>query len=243
MDKTFVIDRSSLEESKRPTNGYDDREHLASAADLNPALEPDLNVSRLIHDVFLRSPETRLNPVVFAGLESGVGCSRTAAIAAMLLAQTAGTVCLIEANQAAPSLAESFGIGEGRGLADALNSSGRARAFAHQVGKSRLWALPAGTRRPASSLSLQQEEFAEVATELNQEFDFVVIDSPPLSSYGALSIATLASGLVLVLEAGKTRRDAAVAAVGSLRSLGIPVMAAVLNNRTLPVPRNIWALI
>jgi Mrp family chromosome partitioning ATPase len=243
MDKTFVIDRSPVEESKRPTTGHDDRDHHASATDLNPALEPDSDVIKLIYDVFLRSPETRLNPVVFAGLESGVGCSRTAATAALLLAQTAGTVCLVEANQAAPSLAALLGIGDGRGLVDALNSSGRARAFAQQVGKSRLWALPAGKRRPASCLSLQQEEFTELATELNQEFDFVVIDSPPLSSHGALSIATLASGLVLVLESGKTRRDAAIAAVSSLRSLGIPVLAAVLNKRTLPVPRNLWALI
>jgi len=48
-------------------------------------------------------------------------------------------------------------------------------------------------------------------------------------------------GMVLVLEADATRREAASVAVSNLRTAGVPILAAVLNKRTFPIPEGIYS--
>jgi receptor protein-tyrosine kinase len=73
--------------------------------------------------------------------------------------------------------------------------------------------------------------------ELRKEFDFLIIDAPPLSRYAdAIALGRLSDGIVLILEAGSTRRDAALAAVEHVRSSRIQVLGAVLNKETFHVP-------
>jgi Mrp family chromosome partitioning ATPase len=77
--------------------------------------------------------------------------------------------------------------------------------------------------------------------ELRREFDFVIIDAPPVSRYAdAIPLAKLSDGVVLVIAAESTRREAARTAVVNLRSERIQVLGAVLNKRTFPIPSMIY---
>ena len=79
------------------------------------------------------------------------------------------------------------------------------------------------------------------AAELRKEFDFVIVDAPPMARYAdAIALGKLSDGVVMVIEAESTRREAARVAVGNLRSSGIPVLGAVLNKRTFPIPERIY---
>jgi Mrp family chromosome partitioning ATPase len=241
MNKPFVIDQAAAAELDLAANSYRAEPQHTGEHSMFQGSRPDPNIVKLVYEVFLRSAATRLQPVVFAGIEAGAVCSSTTAAAATLLAQSTGTVCLIEANLSCPTLSTYFAMDDEVGLTDALNARESARAFSRQVGESRLWVLPAGKQRSTAPLLLIQEELTALVTELNQEFDFVLIDSIPLSDPEALSIARLASGVVLVLDAGKTRRNAAAAAAKTLRSMNVPVLAAVLDESTSPAPDSIWA--
>jgi Mrp family chromosome partitioning ATPase len=53
-------------------------------------------------------------------------------------------------------------------------------------------------------------------------------------------LGQLSDGVILVLEADSTRREAASAIAANLRSAKIPILAAVLNKRTFPIPENIY---
>lgn len=69
--------------------------------------------------------------------------------------------------------------------------------------------------------------------ELRAEFHFVIVDAPPLSRYAdAIALGQLSDGMVLILEAGSTRQDAAITAVRSVRSSRVQVLGAVLNKET-----------
>jgi Mrp family chromosome partitioning ATPase len=48
-----------------------------------------------------------------------------------------------------------------------------------------------------------------------------------------------ADGLVLIVEAGATRRDETADAVANLRACKVNILAAVLNKDTSPVPEKI----
>jgi Mrp family chromosome partitioning ATPase len=80
-----------------------------------------------------------------------------------------------------------------------------------------------------------------LSAELRREFDFVIVDAPPLTRCAdAIALGQLSDGVVLVLEANSTRRETALAAAESLRSSGIQIIGAVLNKRTFPIPEKIY---
>jgi Mrp family chromosome partitioning ATPase len=56
----------------------------------------------------------------------------------------------------------------------------------------------------------------------------------------AVAVGQRSDGLVLILEAHSTRREAASAITDNLRSADIPILAAVLNKRTFPIPEQIY---
>jgi Mrp family chromosome partitioning ATPase len=78
-------------------------------------------------------------------------------------------------------------------------------------------------------------------TELRKEFDYVLIDSAPLNTYAdGVVLGQLADGLVLVLEANSTRREAAVKVAENLRAAQVRILGAVLNKRTFPIPESVY---
>jgi len=69
------------------------------------------------------------------------------------------------------------------------------------------------------------------------------VNSAPISSSAeAIALGQLAEGMVLVVEADATRREAIKRAKENLLAAGVNVFGAVLNNRTFPVPELIYKL-
>ena len=195
---------------------------------------------RLVQQVFLSTQEPP-RVVVFAGIDHGNGCSRISASVAQALARNdGGSVCLVEANFRSPALPALFGTTNHYGLTDALLQEGPIHSFAKRIPGDNLWLLSGGSTTADSPSLLSLESLKRRIAELRTEFEFVIIDAPPLTKYAdAISLGQLTDGLVLVLEANCTRRDTALAAVESLRSSGIKILGAVLNKRTFPIPEKI----
>jgi Mrp family chromosome partitioning ATPase len=77
--------------------------------------------------------------------------------------------------------------------------------------------------------------------ELRNEFDYVVVDAPPLTRYSdAIALGKVADGFVMVVEANATRREAAVRMSDILRASQIRILGAVLNKRTFPIPEPLY---
>jgi Mrp family chromosome partitioning ATPase len=94
---------------------------------------------------------------------------------------------------------------------------------------------------PDSANLLSSSRLEERMTELRKEYSYIIVDAPPLNRYSdALLFSQHADGLVLVLEAGVTRREAAANVVANLRSVGIPILGAVLNKRVFPIPKGLY---
>lgn len=71
----------------------------------------------------------------------------------------------------------------------------------------------------------------ELLAELARRYDVVVLDAPPVHAASDASIlGTLADGVLMVVRVGRTHREAALAAVQQLQSLGVRVVGAVLND-------------
>ena len=104
-----------------------------------------------------------------------------------------------------------------------------------------LWLLSCGSLAVDSANLLNSERIKTRFQELRDEFDYVIIDAPPMSRYAdAMALGKLADGFVLVLEANSTRREAAMRVTESLSQAQIRVLGAVLNKRTFPIPESLY---
>jgi protein-tyrosine kinase len=200
---------------------------------------------RLVQQIFLLQAQEPPRVVVFAGIDHGNGCSRICASVAETLARNdRGRVCLVEANFRSPALPEMFGVTNHFGLTEALLLEGPVAKFAKPVRQENLWLLSSGTLAFDSPSLLASDLLRARIDELRSEFDFVILDAPPLTRYSdAVVLGQLSDGLVLIIEANSTRREAAAAATESLRSAKVPILAAVLNKRTFPIPEKIYGML
>jgi Mrp family chromosome partitioning ATPase len=81
-----------------------------------------------------------------------------------------------------------------------------------------------------------------LVNELIAEFDYVLIDGPPLgTTFDAAVLARMADGLVLVLEAEKTLRERARSVKSDLELAEVRVLAAVLNKCSFTVPDSLYS--
>lgn len=197
---------------------------------------------RLVQQIFLLQAQEPPRVVVLAGVDHGSGCSQICASVAETLAKNARRpVCLVEANFRSPGLPELFGTSNHRGLTDALLGDGPISVFAEPVAQENLRLISSGALASDSPSLLTSEHLRERLAELRKEFDFVIIDAPPLTQYSdAIAVGQLVDGLVLILEADATRREAAAVVAANLRSANIPILAAVLNKRTFPIPEKLY---
>jgi Mrp family chromosome partitioning ATPase len=200
---------------------------------------------RLVQQIFLVQAQNPPRVVVFAGIDHGNGCTEICASVAETLARnTSGSVCIVEANFRTPGLPELLGSTNSLGLTDALLQDGPIRSFANPIGIDKLWLLSCGKLTADSASLLSSEPVKARLAELRAEFDFVIVDAPPLTRYAdAIALGQLSDGVVMVLEAETTRKEAAQMAASNLRASRVPILGAVLNKRTFPIPEKLYKLL
>ncbi len=190
---------------------------------------------------FLPGPEAP-RVVLFCGVESGSGVTWVCAQSAETLAsQVKGSVCLVDANLHTPFLHEYYGQENHSGLAEALLRSRPVSSLAHPVNGGNLWLLTCGSKIPDPHLVLTSDRLRGCLAELRQGFDYVLVDGPPVNLYANTALlGKLTDGVVLVVRANSTRREAARAAAESLTAAKVRFLGAVLNKRRFPIPEGLY---
>ncbi len=199
-------------------------------------------IFKLVQRVFFTPGSDGSRLVVVSGMESGNGCSWICArMAEVLAAQVAASVCVVDANLRSPGLHREFGVTNHYGLTNALQSPGPVRGFVSQLSRSNLWLLSCGAESKDAQALLGSDRMRSLLPELRREFDYVLIDAPPLrAGDDTLMLGRNAEGVVLVLKANASRRGTARQAVQALENANVRVLGAVLNHRTFPVPESIY---
>jgi len=195
---------------------------------------------KLVRRVFAFPNSHSPRAVTFSGVEgngSSEMCWRTGqALAALGRA----SVCLVDANLRAPVLHLLSGVAESPGLADAVIRPGPIKDFVVRIG-GKLWIAPPGSRSSGTQALLASDRLCSRISELRAAFDYVLIDTPPLSSYeDAILLGRMAEGTILVVEANSTRREVVRMAKEALKGGKVKLFGAVLNNRTFPIPEAVY---
>lgn len=184
--------------------------------------------------------ERQIRSLLFAAIDREYSAEVCAGTAEALACQTAGSICVVDANLRSPSLAGCFGVDSAVGMADLLRTGGALRTCVARV-TNNLWLLPAGDRAPDAPSLLAGEQARHVLMELREMFDYVLLDTAPLSgSSHAIPIGPAVDGIVLVVAANATRREAAKNAAQQLTDAHINIFGAVLTGRTFPIPEAVY---
>ena len=147
------------------------------------------------------------------------------------LAQTRRKVVLVDANLRSPVVAQLFGLENGRGLSEALAPNAPAPKLTTIDWVSNLSILPAGSVSANPFELLGSPRMVQLIKQLESQADVVIIAAAPLlSSADSLVLASHVSGVVVVAQNAKTRRDALGDAIESLRSVGAYIVGTVLSS-------------
>jgi Mrp family chromosome partitioning ATPase len=85
--------------------------------------------------------------------------------------------------------------------------------------------------------------FVNVLQEMKERYDFIIIDSSPLSYAETSVLASKVDGVVLVLEAEKTSWETAQSAHQKLKSSNVDLMGVILNKKKYHIPESIFRLL
>ncbi len=209
----------------------------------SPRMNPDLSVyESLVGKLLTYRDNSGHNVILMASAAPGDGTSTVARNCAMALGQgLSERVVLIDANLRTPSQHTALDIARSDGLTDVLAGDVALRSAVISDLQSGFSLLASGrpTRRPQHLFT--QSIFRDAIQTLQSEFDWVIIDSPPLTAYpDAACLAGAADGAVLVLRAESTRWEVAEAATHILNRSGIGLVCAVLNRRRYHIPEHIY---
>jgi len=90
--------------------------------------------------------------------------------------------------------------------------------------------VPSGAIPPNPAELFHSERFKTFLHRISQQFDRIVIDSPPVVTVtDAAVLSTLVDGVVLVVRAFSTRKELARHAVRAIRDVGGRTVGVVLN--------------
>ena len=93
------------------------------------------------------------------------------------------------------------------------------------------WVLPAGTSSSGPSDLLSSKKMGEVIDRLRRDFDYIVLDTPPLLSViDALALASVADKILLTIDIGQTRQDSIAQAFRLLTPESARIAGVVFNK-------------
>lgn len=159
-----------------------------------------------------------------------------AGAAEALAANTDGSVCVVDADLRRPSLHGHFGATVDRGLADVLRDGCAALDVARQV-RANLWFVSAGSAPDDPETLFGFDRTRAVLQELRETWKYVLVHAPPLGDFSEpMLLGRWTDGVVLVVEAHRTRRQRARRVRDNLEIAGVPLLGVVLANRQYPIP-------
>ena len=174
--------------------------------------------------------------IVVTSPEPGDGKTTVATNLAISLAQIGRRVVIVDGDLRKPRLHDIFGKEVNAGLADILDDTTAIddavladSIFETQV--KNLSVLPTKSAGEGISAKLHSGRMRTLLERLRRDFEVIIIDSPPMLNVSdARVLGWLSDGVLLVLRARRTTRDAALAARECLLQDGIVVVGTILND-------------
>jgi receptor protein-tyrosine kinase len=210
-------------------------ERLSPGKELILAHDPYCERSEAIRSLrteLLMRTNGRRGAGVFALLSpcAGEGRSQLCAELAIAFAQLGSRTLLVDADMRRPRQHVLFGADNLIGLAQALLESNAPRLYGIES-VPQMALLTSGALPPNPLELLSAGGFERMMTEWRRSYEFVVIDTPPVSQYSdALAVASAAGNVVVLGRTNQTPFSALAELRRKVETTNAWVLGAVMNN-------------
>ena len=176
-----------------------------------------------------------LHTILVTASRHGEGATTVAiGLATALAKERESRVLLVEANLRTPCFSAVLPLTTEAGLVDFAAGRAAPEALATRLEGLNFSVIAAGVV-PGRPIDL--EVLDALVARLRSQFDFIVIDGPPVNRYADASVmATKVDGVILVVEADSTPVVEAEAAKRQLDKVGARILGVVLNRRRSYIP-------
>lgn len=168
--------------------------------------------------------------IVVTSSEPGEGKSTTVGNLALSLAQEEKKVLLIDCDLRKPSLHKKFRISNLVGLSDVIIGKEDLSEAVVRYNKN-LSILTSGKVPPNPAEMLGSKTMGSLLEKLKAVYDYIILDTPPVHAVtDAQILSTKSDGIILVIKAGRTKKDSVKDAIGSLKKVNANIIGTVLNS-------------
>src|SRR5215467_3614299 len=176
--------------------------------------------------------DRQLQTIGITSAAQGEGKSTTVANLAVALAQTGRRVIVIDADLRRPGQHALFGLNRDEGLSNVLKNEDTELPLQETVAAG-VRVLTSGPL-PANPLeALASRRFDQTLALVRAQADFVLVDTPPAGALADVAvIAPRLEGILLVVSAGRTKRDLARRAREQLERVNANLLGVVLTDVT-----------
>jgi capsular exopolysaccharide synthesis family protein len=182
-------------------------------------------------NVLFSSVEEGSRSLVITSSGPNEGKTLVATNLAMAMAQSGQRVLLIDADMRRPNVHSAFDLPADPGLSNVLVGDARASDAVKSTMVTGLWVLPGGRRSPNPAELLGSKRFRDFLTTLQEQFDWVILDSPPIMAVtDAALVSHVVSGVLFVVGAEMTSRAVARHALEQLAAAQGRTIGGVLNR-------------
>lgn len=173
----------------------------------------------------------RARSVLLTSSLPGEGKSTTATNLAIALAQAGQSVCLIDADLRRPMVHDYLGLDRNAGLTTALVGTADVNELLQPWGEDNLFVLTSGVIPPNPSELLGSSDMHELLERLEEAFDSVIIDAPPLLPVtDAAVLSQHVGGVVIVVGSHKLKKQDLEKSLRALDLVDSTVLGVVLNQ-------------
>lgn len=163
--------------------------------------------------------------------DMGDGKSTLVGNLALSIAQSGKRVVLVDADFRRPRLHKLFGLSAQVGLASVIAGKTDLDNAVKQTGVPNLSLLPCGPIPPNPAELLTSPRFKELLDQIREQYDYVLIDSPPLLAVtDPCVVAPRVDGVLLTIRVSRNGRPHAERAKEILATLGVKVIGVVVNG-------------
>ena len=162
---------------------------------------------------------------------SGEGKSITFLNLAISIAEAGQKVLLIDADLRRPAVARLTGKMATPGLSNVLAGLVKAEEAIRKEIYPNMDVIFSGDIPPNPSELLGTEAFRSLIETLSEQYEYILIDAPPVNVVSdACIIANCVDGVLVLVRQGRSRKDAVKQAVNNLQLTGAKVLGFVLNG-------------
>lgn len=185
-------------------------------------------------NILFSSLDKPLHTLLVTSTAPDEGKSTTLANLAVTMAQAEQRVLVVDCDLRRPSLHTLFGLPNERGLTTAILEQGEGPLPTQATVVPGLTLLTSGPLPPRPADLLGSRRMGALIERMRGEADIVLFDTPPVVAVSdASALAPRVDGVLLVLQAGMTRRDRAREARQLLEKVKANIVGVVLNGSKL----------